>query len=402
MSTSAAPENWNCSVVAWGMPSDGRTHSGYSRSLVATMAQSGLLRREFSLKQLRMSDALTGAVGMILGRRGPSLAIRRQWLWSERASRALANRLSEQIERAGDHGAFLQIGSLVEIDRNHGPFGLFSDMTIPQAYRAGQFAVSRLSRSQYEEAIAVQRRVLHSCVHVFTLSEWARQSMIEDYGLDPSRVTVIYVGTNLSMPLEANVPKRPKQILFVGIDWQRKGGPLLLEGFRKLRERMSDAELVIVGCSPKIDCPGVHVEGYLPPGDPQSLRKLGRLYKESACLALLSSYEPLGQVIVEAFAVGLPVLVHDTGPQGEIVLDGQTGVLLHDREPSSIADGLYRLLSDPASAQAMGQRAKQLVGTKLNWNYIASRIAQDLSASAAEGTRATEPLRSTCGITQLA
>jgi glycosyltransferase involved in cell wall biosynthesis len=268
-------------------------------------------------------------------------------------------------------------------------------MTIPQAYRAGQFAVARLSPRQYEEAVAVQRRVLHRCAHVFTLSEWARQSMIVDFQLHPSRVTVTYVGANLSIPLQPNVPRRPRQILFIGIDWNRKGGPLLVEGFRKLRERLADAELVIVGCSPKVDCPGVRVEGYLPPADPQAQQRLGRLYQESACLALLSSYEPLGHVIVEAFAAGLPVLAHDAGPQGEIVRDGQTGVLLRDREPRTVADGLYRLLSDPAASQAMGQYAKELVLTKFNWDHILSMIVHDLSTSIAEGTSATQPLSST-------
>jgi glycosyltransferase involved in cell wall biosynthesis len=359
------------------------------------MAQRGLLRREFSLKQLRLSDALTGAVGLTFGRRGPRLAVRRNWLWSERASHALANRLSEQLDRAGDRGTYLQIGSLVEIDRKYGPYAVFSDMTIPQAYRAGHFAVARLSSRQYEESVGVQRRVLHGCVHVFTLSDWARQSMIADFQLDPSRVTVLYTGTTLSIAMEAHVPKRPNQILFVGIDWKRKGGPLLVEGFRKLRERLPDAELVIVGCSPKIDCPGVRVEGYLHPGDPDAQRRLGRLYQESACFALLSGFEPLGHVIVEAFTVGLPVIVHDAGPQGEIVLDGQTGVLLHDREPRTIADGLYRLLSNPASSQAMGQRAKELVDAKLNWGYIVSKFARDMSISIAEGTKATQQVPST-------
>jgi glycosyltransferase involved in cell wall biosynthesis len=194
------------------------------------------------------------------------------------------------------------------------------------------------------------------------------------------------------MPLDAQAPKRRRQVLFVGIDWKRKGGPLLVEGFRKLRQRLPDAELVIVGCVPKIDCPGVRIEGYLHPDDPSALRRLGRLYQESACLALMSSFEPLGHVIVEAFAVGLPVIAHNAGPQGEIVHDGETGVLLTDREPQTIADGLYRLLSDPASSQAMGQRAKELVRTRLNWEFIVSTIAQDLSASVADGTYATEPL----------
>jgi glycosyltransferase involved in cell wall biosynthesis len=377
---------WNCSVIGWGLPSDGRTLSGYSRSMVTTMQERGFLRREFSIKQLRPIDALTGALGLSFGPKGPRVSVRRSWIWTERASRALEKRLSRQLEKYGESGTFLQIGTIVEVDRQFGPYSTLCDMTIPQAYRAGQFAVARLSRRQYENAMAVQRRVFHNAAHAFTFTEWARRSIIEEYGVDPSRVTAVYTGPSVSIPLDLSIPKRPHQILFVGIDWERKGGPQLVEGFRELRRRLPSAELVVVGCSPKIDCDGVRVEGYLNPGDPVAQRRLGQLYQESSCLALMSSFEPLGIVIVEAFAKGLPVIVYDTGPQGEIVKDGDNGVVVLDREPKTIADGLYRLLNDASHSQAMGARAKKLVRTQLNWDCIVTKVAAQLSASTGRGT----------------
>jgi glycosyltransferase involved in cell wall biosynthesis len=382
MAVSPGNPTWNCSVIGWGLPSDGRTQSGYSRSLVKGLAQHGLLRQEFSLKQMRPIDALTGALGLTFGSKGPRLAVRRRWLWSERASRTLEKRLADILDRAGDRGTFLQIGTFIEINRRFGPYGVILDMTIPQAYRAGRFAVSRLSQRQYKQAVDVQRRVLLGSVHAFPMSEWARRSLIEDFGLDPARSTAVYAGPSVSIPDDVSVPKRPHQILFVGIDWHRKGGPLLVEGFRQLRDRLPTAELVVVGCTPTIDCPGVRIEGYLSPNDPTAQRRLGSLYQESSCLALMSDFEPLGNVIIEAFARGLPVIAYDTGPQGEIVRDGENGVVLHDREPQTIADGLYRILCDPAKCRLMGERARQLVNAELNWDSIVMKVARHLSTSA--------------------
>jgi glycosyltransferase involved in cell wall biosynthesis len=382
MAVSSSNMAWNCSVIGWGLPSDGRTQSGYSRSLVKGLAQRGLLRQEFSLKQIRPIDALTGALGLTFGSRGPRLAVRRSWLWSERASRTLEKRLADVLDRSGDRGTFLQIGTYVEINRRFGPYGVLFDMTIPQAYRAGRFAVSRLSQRQYKQAVEVQRRVLLGSVHAFPMSEWARRSLMEDFGLDPTRSTAVYAGPSVSIPDDVSAPKRPHQILFVGIDWQRKGGPLLVEGFRRLRDRLPTAELVIVGCTPEVDCPGVRIEGYLSPNDPTAQRRLSCLYQESSCLALMSDFEPLGNVIVEAFARGLPVIAYDAGPQGEIVRDGENGVVLLDREPQTIAEGLYRILSDPAQCRLMGERAKQLVSAELNWDCIVTKVARHLSASA--------------------
>jgi len=405
MTVSPSNLDWNCSVVGWGLPSDGRTQSGYSRSLVKGLAQRGLFRREFSIKQIRPIDALTGALGLTFGNKGLRLAVRRRWLWSERASRTLEKRLADTLDRSGDRGTFLQVGTFIEINRRFGPYGVWLDMTIPQAYRAGRFAVSQLSQRQYKEAVEVQRRVLLGSIHAFTLSEWTRRSLVKDFGMDPARSTAVYAGPSVSIPDDVSVPKRPHQILFVGIDWHRKGGPLLVEGFRRLRDRLPTAELVIVGCTPKVDCPGVKIEGYLNPNDPTAQRRLACLYQESSCLALLSDFEPLGNVIIEAFARGLPVIAYDSGPQGEIVRNGENGVLLLDREPQTIADGFFRLLSDPATSRLMGERARQLADTDLNWDRVVTKVAQHLSASVRGGGTASvsefrdfNPIRSSSAV----
>jgi hypothetical protein len=100
---------------------------------------------------------------------------------------------------------------------------------------------------------------MRSAHHIFASTYWARASVVQDFGISPSRVSVIYTGANMKLPADLSVERKPQQILFVGIDWVRKGGPELVEGFRLLRRRLPQAELVVVGCTPRIDCPGVRV-----------------------------------------------------------------------------------------------------------------------------------------------
>src|SRR5665213_2308913 len=180
MSSSHVQSEWNCSVVAWGHPSDAGTFSGYTRSLVSEMRKHGHVRNEYSIKSMRLRDALTGAFHVRAKPGGLGVAIRRSWMWTERASRALEKRLSAQLERKGDRGSFLQIGTQVEIDPKFGEYAVLGDMTIPQAHRAGKFAVGRFTDRQYREAVAVQRRVLLGATQAFTLTDWARQSMLDD------------------------------------------------------------------------------------------------------------------------------------------------------------------------------------------------------------------------------
>ena len=380
MSTSPVQSGWNCSVVSWGLPSDPGTFSGYTRSLVGEMRTHGHIRNEYSIKSMRPQDVLSGAFQLRVKPSGVGVAIRRSWMWTERASRTLERRLAEQLERAGDHGSFLQIGTQIEIAPKFGDYAVLGDMTIPQAYRAGKFAVGKMSERQYREAVGVQRRVVQNAFHAFTLTDWARQSMIDDLGMPPDRVTTVYMGTTLQVQCEIPVTRRPRQILFVGIDWLRKGGPQLVEGFRLLRNLLTDAELVVVGCSPKTDCPGVRIEGYLDPRDPEKRSRVARLYKESSCFALMSDYEPLGNVLIEAYAAGLPVIAFDSGSRSEIVQDSKTGILCADRSPETIAAALHRLLENPETARKMGENALFRVKECFDWRLVAAKIAARMSS----------------------
>jgi glycosyltransferase involved in cell wall biosynthesis len=74
-----------------------------------------------------------------------------------------------------------------------------------------------------------------------------------------------------------------------------------------------------------------------------------------------TSGEPFGQVVIEAMAAGKPVVATNGGGIPEIVLDGQTGLLVPMRDATAMADAICHLLADPASAAAMGTRGRQRV-----------------------------------------
>jgi len=296
-------------------------------------------------------------------------------MWSRRGTELLNRRLDRMIRQKGDRGDFLQFGTLCEPSPRFGRHYVCGDMTIPQAHRAGQFAVAHLSDRQLAEAMSVQRCVLRNAHHIFAWTEWARRSYIEDYDIAPQKITVVYTGANMKFSADPNVKRNPHQILFVGIDWERKGGPQLVEGFRLLRRQLPQAELVVVGCQPKVNCPGVRVVGFLKPGDPVDERRLATLYLESSCFALMSDFEPLGIVMVEAYNAGLPVVAYDSGSRGEIIRDGKSGVLCPDRQPRTIADALLQVMSDSALRAAMAEEAKRLAKTVFTWENVVDKIS---------------------------
>jgi glycosyltransferase involved in cell wall biosynthesis len=300
-------------------------------------------------------------------------------MWSRAGSGLLSRRTNRAIRAAGDRGPFLQVGTLVELDPDFGPHYTLVDMTIPQARRAETFAIGHLSPARYDEAVGIQARVLRQAAHTFTLSDWARRSVIDDFGIDPDRVTTVYAGPNLRIPPSLTDAKAPREILFVGIDWERKGGPLLADAFSLLRRRLPDATLRVVGCTPDVRTPGVHVEGFLDRRDPAQFERLCRCYLRASCFCLPSLFDPFPIAILEAATAGLPVVSLDTGSRREAVDHGATGLLATDPTPQALADALHDVLADPDRAQAMGRAARLHAHTHFTWELVVDRIGRALA-----------------------
>jgi glycosyltransferase involved in cell wall biosynthesis len=254
-----------------------------------------------------------------------------------------------------------------------------TDCTVVQALAADEFSVSRASARVQAEAIECQREVFAACRRILVLSDWTRRSVVDDYGVDGTRVVVVGAGANLADPLPRRTDTDRPAVLFVGRDWEQKGGPLLLDAFRLARSRVPAARLVVVGCEPPLGSePGVEVVGVLDRRDPGEDRRLRELYAEATCFAILSRFDAFPNVILEAGVAGLPVVSTDEGSRAEAVVDGVTGLLAARRDPSLVADALVALLGDPERAASMGRAAAAGVAQHFTWPVVGRRVADAL------------------------
>jgi len=376
MNAASPNPGWSVSLLAWGEPAHPRTFSGYSRYLGQALRRHGVLRREFSNKQVRVHDALFGALALRVSDGRLRAEVRRGWMWSDRGSRALDRRIAGVLRASGERGAILQIGTLTEVPPDIGPHYVLTDMTIPQAYRAGMFAVASMSPGARRQATDVQRRVFANAAHVFTLTQWTKQSVLEDFGVDDADVTVVHAGSNLVIPAGATEPKGRREILFVGIDWERKGGPLLLDAFRLLRRQLPDATLRIVGCSPPVSEPGVTIEGFLDKGDPLQQERLARFYLGANCFCLPSLFDPFPNAIIEAASVGLATVAIDNGSRREAIIHGQTGALAPEATPEAVAAALLDVLNDDERCRQLGAAALERARREFTWDRVVEKIGR--------------------------
>lgn len=386
-SSAPAGAAWSVSVVGFGHPSDARTSSGYARNLTRALRERGRLRKEFSAKSMRATDVFRGAMalGWANGKLKPS--VRRSWLWSNSGIDTLSDRLDHTIRAAGDRGPFLQVGTLVRIDPALGPHLMRTDMTIAQARRAGrQFAVSQLGDRHMDAAERVQAEVVNSAAQVMAASRWVADSLRKDCGVPADRITVLYPspGLTLTPGVTGPVNKSGREILFVGIDWERKGGPLLYDAFTRVHRELPDATLRIVGCRPNLQHPAVRIEGLLDKRDPAQAERLTRCYLEAACFCLPSLFEPFGIALTEAASVGLPAVSIDEGARNEAIVHGVTGALAAEPTADALAAALIHVLADPQRTQRYGRAAREYAGEHFSWDVAVATIGRVLNGLSAK------------------
>jgi glycosyltransferase involved in cell wall biosynthesis len=196
------------------------------------------------------------------------------------------------------------------------------------------------------------------------------RTLVERYGCDPSRVETVHIGANVSTPGAAPDAGRyaAKHVLFVGVEWDRKGGPALVEGFRRAARLHPRARLTIVGCSPPVSGPGITVAGPVPRG------RMGDYYAAASVFCMPSLIEPLGIAAVEASLFRLPVVATRIDGFLETVTDGETGILVPVNDPSAIAAALCRLFDDPEEARRMGAAGLERNRRLFDWDAVGHRL----------------------------
>lgn len=264
------------------------------------------------------------------------------------------------------------------------PYLLCTDITPLQYDAMGEQYGHRPDRpgllKQYKHA--VNRKLFQGAAWLVPWSTWVRDSLITDYGAPPERITVVPPGVDLARwrPGPRMDAKQPVQILFVGGDFYRKGGDLLLEAFRALP--VGVAELTLVTRALIAPEAGITVRNDLHPNSPELIA----LYQASDLFVLPSRAEAFGIAAVEASASGLPVIASNIGGVSDIVVHEQTGMLIQPGSVESLHNRLFSLIEQPEWRKQLGGQARNHAEARFDAHKNAARIL-DLIAECSREAR---------------
>jgi glycosyltransferase involved in cell wall biosynthesis len=176
-------------------------------------------------------------------------------------------------------------------------------------------------------------------------------------------------------------PSGPIRLLFIGVNWQRKGGSIALRAHHILRQRGIDSQLTVIGCRPEngADLSEVTVIPYLDKNDPVQNEILANSYLLADIFLLPTRSECYGIVFCEAAAYGLPSLTTATGGVPDVVCDGKNGFCLPvEADGSAYADKIEMILADPKAFDDLRRSSRDFYETRLNWQSWGLRFMAEL------------------------
>ncbi|MGH2683545.1 MAG: glycosyltransferase family 4 protein [Actinomycetota bacterium] len=171
----------------------------------------------------------------------------------------------------------------------------------------------------------------------------------------------------------------------------RKGQDVLIRGWRKVLDRVPEARLLLVGDGPSRSrleamaaergiSASVTFAGQVSEGELPSYYAAGNVFV-MPCRSRKGGLEVegFGIVFLEAAAVGLPVVVGNSGGAAEAVEDGETGLVVDGTNVAAVASAIGDLLEDPARAATMGKLGRLRVEQDFAWPRVIERLAAGLA-----------------------
>ena len=232
---------------------------------------------------------------------------------------------------------------------------------------------------QYRERFRFDRRWGR---RVIALSDSVKNELVTRTRLPEEMVTVIYGGVEQAAALRMPAVLDPGHVPVIGTAGPLeavKGHSYFLAAAQKVLAAGRDAEFLIAGSGPE-EGNLRHLARQL--GIARSVTFVPNLYDFSISLAAMDIFclpslsQGLGTIMLEAMAMGKPVIATNVGGVYSVVRDNETGLIVPPKNSLRLAERLLELLDDPVRARALAEAGRQLVRKQFGTDRMVAQTAE--------------------------
>lgn len=230
---------------------------------------------------------------------------------------------------------------------------------------------SGFSKISIKESNQIEQKAINkSKTQVFS-SKWAFNSAAKNYMA--KKAFVVKMGANIeSDPPQEVLFKNydtTLELLFIGVDWKRKGGDIVYETLEKLDNRGYDICLTVVGTVPPKAHPKMKVIPKLNKNIENDRLIFEKVLSNSHLFFLPTRAECFGIVFCEANAYGIPVISTDTGGVSSVIENDVNGYLLpHAATSEDYFKVIESLILDKNKLKQLAKTSREKYNEELNWN----------------------------------
>ncbi len=367
--------------VAWGNPWSVHNHSGVPYLLFKEIDRLGVLAGVANANLTKLSDVLRGGVDWYRTLRDLSPRRKAIWRFLPENIELLSKRYDRLQASLPEHNAIIQFG-VAGIPSSSKTLMAHVEMSLHTVINSDVYAHSygydRIPEKTLNRALEGERVFLDACSLIWTNSEWTAEGL-KKQRVPQSKIRIYPPASNMPDPgpLERNWNRC--HILFIGKDWIRKGGPLLIDAFHILKRRIPDAQLTIVGCRPDIKSNGINILGFLNNQNPRESEIIKKCFQEATIFCMPTLFDTTGMVFMEAALYGLPIVMLK-GQGRDTIFPSFMGIHVENASSIQLAAALHYLAKNPDIMREMGHLGRDYIIKKYTWPIITEKILEDVKA----------------------
>jgi glycosyltransferase involved in cell wall biosynthesis len=250
---------------------------------------------------------------------------------------------------------------------------------------------SNLCQETIENGNKMEKIALERCKLAIYSSDWAAKTAIDHYQIEPSKVKVVPFGANIECNrdfdyIKSMVDLRPSKqcnLLFLGVEWFRKGGDIALKVAEELNKQGLSTKLTLVGCQPLTDKPlpdFVSSLGYVSKTSTEGLQIIKNLLSESHFLILPSLADCTPIVFCEANSFGVPCLATNVGGIPTIIKNDVNGkTFAKEASVSDYCTYISNFFSDYSHYKSLALSSFNEYQYRLNWSVSGQTVKKLLT-----------------------